>query len=313
MKTKLSLLSLLFCGALSVSAQKTDTTYWTTGGLSALTFSQVNLTNWAAGGLNSVALNSNVSLYANRVKGRGKWENSLNLAYGLIKQGEADFEKSDDMINFVTQYGYQINKDDERWLFTGLLDFKTQFDVGFDEDGTTVISRFMAPGYLVVGSGVDYVPNENLSISYIPLTGKFTFVNDQDLADLGAFGVDAAETDADGNVIAGTGKKSRAELGSFFRAQYTKGNFDSRLELFTNYLENFGNIDVNWQNALVVNLTKVISTNFFTQLLYDDDIKIGADDDENGTIEDDEIKPRIQFKSVIGVGIAIKLGASKEG
>ncbi len=69
---------------------------------------------------------------------------------------------------------------------------------------------------------------------------------------------------------------------------------------------------MNWQNALLVNLTQVLSANFFTQLLYDDDIKIGADDNGDGTIENNEIKPRTQFKSVIGVGLSYQFGAKTE-
>jgi hypothetical protein len=244
-----------------------------------------------------------------------KWENSLNIAYGLIKQGNNDFEKSDDKLNIVTKVGYQITTNNTKWFFSALLDFKTQFAKGFDpEDNVTLISDFMAPGYLVLGTGLDYYPSEYLSFSYIPITGKFTFVNVQELADRGDYGVDPAVYDTDGVTILTPGKNSRAEWGSFFRAKYLKGNFESRLELFTNYFENFGDIDVNWQNGLVVQLTKVLSTNFFTQLIYDKDIKIGADDNGDGQIlkADGEFKSRVQFKSVIGVGLTYQFGDKKE-
>ncbi len=230
----------------------------------------------------------------------------------MIKQGLRDFDKSDDKLNIVTKYGYQLNTNSSKWYLSSLLDFKTQFDKGFDpEDDQTIISDFMAPGYLIVGTGIDFYPNDFLSFSYTPITGKFTFVTVQELADRGDYGVDPATFDNQGNKLT-DGKNSRAELGSFFRAKYLKGNFESRLELFTNYLENFGNVDVNWQNTLVVNLTQVLSANFFTQLFYDDDIKIGADDNGDGTIENNEIKPRTQFKSVIGVGLSYQFGARTE-
>lgn len=296
-------------------AQTQDTTYWKVGGISALTFSQVSLTNWAAGGQNSAAINFNYGMFADYHKGRTKWENSLNVAYGLIKQGDNDFEKSDDLLNVVTKFGYQINNDNEKWFFSALLDFKTQFAKGFDpENGDQLISDFMAPGYLVIGTGVDYYPNEFLSFSYIPVTGKFTFVTVQELADRGDYGVDPAVFDTDGVTVLTPGKNSRAELGSFFRAKYQKGTFESRLELFTNYIENFGKIDINWQNGLVVPLTKVLSSNFFTQLIYDDDIKIGKDDNGDGQIleADGEFKSRVQFKSVIGLGLTYQFGVKKE-
>ncbi|MEP5637514.1 MAG: DUF3078 domain-containing protein, partial [Maribacter dokdonensis] len=225
-----------------------------------------------------------------RVKGRGKWENSMDLAYGLVKQGEASFTKSDDLINIVTKYSYKINKDNGKWFYSTIMDFRTQFYEGLDEEGT-FISDFMAPGYLTVGLGISYDPSEKLSFSYKPLTGKFTFVNNQELADQGAYGVDP-------------GKNSRAEFGSFFRAKYKNDIFESKLELFTGYTENVGEIDVNWQNALVLQLTKVLSTNVFTQLIYDEDILIAGDDGET--------KARVQFKSVLGVGLTYQFGKQKK-
>lgn len=294
-------------------AQDQDTTYWKTGGQSTLTFSQVSLTNWAGGGQNSASINGAVSFYGIRTKGRGKWENYFDASYGLIKQGDTDFDKSDDKLNIITKYGYQIMDGNKKWYFSGILDFKTQFDEGLDPaDESILISDFMAPGYLVVGTGVDYFPQEKLSISYIPITGKFTFVTNQELADAGAYGVDGAVFADDGVTVLTPGKNSRAELGSFFRAVYKNDVFESRLELFTNYMEDFGNIDVNWQNALVVNFTKVLSTNFFTQLIYDDDVKIEVDDNDNGVIDVGESKPRLQFKSVIGVGLTYKFGGARE-
>ena len=116
-----------------------------------------------------------------------------------------------------------------------------------------------------------------------------------------------------GGILSRQVKNSRAEFGSFFVAKYTTRDFESRLELFTSYIENFGNIDVNWQNSLVVPITKVLSSNFYTQLIYDDDIKIGVDDDGDGTINTEaEFKPRIQFKSVVGIGLSYRFGSKKE-
>lgn len=291
MKLKITALLLSFSSAIFAQDAAQDTTYWRIGGTSSLTFSQVSLTNWAAGGQNSVAINSNFSIFANRVKGRGKWENSMDLAYGLIKQGSAGFSKSDDLINLVTKYSYQIRKENGKWFYSALMDFRSQFYEGFDaETGLVKISDFMAPGYLTIGLGISYDPSEQLSFTYQPLTGKFTFVSDQELANQGAYGVNP-------------GSNSRAEFGSFFRAKYKNDIFESKLELFTGYTENVGEIDVNWQNALVLQLTKVLSTNVFTQLIYDEDILIAGDDGET--------KARVQFKSVLGVGLTYKFGKKK--
>lgn len=92
----------------SVMAQTetpSDTSYWKKGGTGNLTFSNVGLTNWAAGGENSVTLNAYLGLYASYVRDRTTWENTLDLGYGLLKQGEGDYTKSDDKISLTTKYG----------------------------------------------------------------------------------------------------------------------------------------------------------------------------------------------------------------
>lgn len=302
---------ILITASTSLFAQSTDTTYWRKGGFTSLTFSQVSLTNWAAGGQNSVAINGNVGLFANRVKGRGKWENSLDLAYGLIKQDDAAFAKSNDLINLVTKYGYRIKNNSGKWFYSALMDFRTQFYEGVDAE-RKFISDFMAPGYLVTSLGVSYDPNDKLSFNYQPLTAKFTFVNDQTLANQGAYGVEGAVFDTDGVTVLTPGKNLRTEFGSFFRVKYKNDIFESRLELFTNYKRGFGSTDFNWQNSLVLQLTKILSMNVFTHLIYDDDILIEKDDNGNGTIEDNEIKDRVQFKSVLGVGLTYQFGAQRK-
>ncbi len=274
-----------------------DTSYWKKGGAGSITFSNVSLNNWAAGGQNSVSLNSYLGLYANYSKARTTWENSLDLGYGLLKQGQGDFVKSDDKINFSTKYGYRLTREEGKWYFSALADFKSQFAEGLDESDS-VISRFLAPGYLIIATGIDYKVRDYFSVSLAPVTGKFTFVTDETLYNNGAYGVDP-------------GSKARAELGSFLRMKFKKDifdgvNYESRLELFSNYMENFGNIDVNWENIFIMKINKFLSANLITQLLYDDDIDIEIDKNNDGIV--DEIGPRVQFKSVFGVGLSYTFG-----
>ena len=280
---------------------KKDTSYWKKGGFVGLTFSNVALSqSWSAGGSDNTTLNGAVSLFADFKKKRTTWESTLDMGYGLIRQGEFDekvpFEKSDDKINFVTKWGYKIKNQNEQWYFSGLLDYRTQFDEGLNGDGD-LISQFMAPGYLTVGLGIDYKPSQKVSFNYIPLTGKMTFVFNDSLSNIGAFGVDST-------------KNFRAELGSFLRIKYKDEIFknvslDTRLELFSNYIEDFGTIDVNWQNTLVMKVNSFLSANWYSQLIYDRDIKTTKDDGSVG-------EAKIQLKSVFGVGITYKFGDERK-
>ncbi len=308
------LLTLLLSSPLFLFAQSSDTTYWTSGGVSSFTFSQVSLSNWAAGGNSSVALNTYLNVFSNYTKGRIVWENSLELGYGLIKQEKADFIKSDDKINFSTKFGRQLKKDKDKLYLSMLFNLRTQFAEGFNaEDLNTPISRFMAPGFMTIAIGLDWKPNEFFSLSYAPLTGKITVVNDQKLADAGAFGVTPARVDGNGVIIVGTGSGSRSEFGSFLTASFKKEifenvNLESRLQLFSNYSDDPGGIDVNWENALLMKINKYLSASIITQLIYDNDIKIEQFDSDGVTTGS---TAKVQLKNIFGLGLAYNFGASR--
>ena len=294
-------------GAMAQDANvNTDTTYWRKGGVGSLTFSQVSLTNWAAGGDNSISFNGFVRGWADYRRNKITWNNTMEMGYGLIKQGEdGDFRKTDDRINLITDFGYSLGKN---LYWSSLLDFRTQFEEGLDSEGNR-ISDFFSPAYLVIATGLTWKPAEFFSLNYSPLGGKFTFVTDQELANAGAFGVDAAVLDANGNIIT-EGKNARAELGSFLKMLFSKEivtnvAFETRLELFTNYIESQGEIDVNWQNVVLMQVNDWLTVNWQTQLIWDEDILIDEFDANGELISSD---PKVQFKSVFGVGLTYKLG-----
>jgi Protein of unknown function (DUF3078) len=279
---------------------------WKTGGVASLNLTQVSLTNWTAGGENSVSVNGILSLFANLKKGNSTWDNSLDLAYGFIQQGDADVRKTDDKIDFTSKYGQKAFKN---WYYAGLVNFKSQMTAGYNyPDDSTEISNFLAPAYILGAIGMDYKPSEVFSLFISPITMKMTIVNDQDLANAGAFGVDAAEIDALGNIIT-KGKTTRSEYGGYLRALLKKDimknvNLQTKLELFSNYSNEPGNIDVNWEVLIAMKVNKFISATISTQLIYDHDIDIALDKNNDGVI--DAVGQRVQFKEVLGVGLSYK-------
>ncbi len=266
-------------GEKTLRTMSTDTTQgWKKGGVIAVNLAQTSLTNWAAGGQNSVAINGIFGLFANLKQGKSIWDNSLDLGYGLLKQDKADFRKTDDKVDFLSKYGRQaFNK----FYYAALLNFKTQMQPGYnyiDETTKNKISDLFAPAYLLIALGLDYKPNANFSAFIAPLTAKFTFVTDEELSNAGAFGVTP-------------GKTSRGEIGGYLRAVYTKNDFKNefmknvafttKIDLFSNYADNPQNIDVSWENIIVMKVNKYITVNFNTLLLYDDNVKIPSDEDDN--------------------------------
>jgi hypothetical protein len=279
----------------AIAEIKTDTVKaWYLNGTAALSFSQATFSNWSSGGQNSLGLNSFLNLQANYKKGKHSWGNTFDLGYGFNIQGkmkDAKTTKSNDKLEITTAYGYSISKDN-KWLLTVLVNFRTQFSAGYNyPDDTTVTSNFMSPGYLVAGLGVTYAPVKWFSLFMSPSSGRFTFVLDKKLSDSGAFGVDR-------------GKKMHAEFGPYIRADLNKDlsktiNLSTTVEFFTDYIEHFGNIDVNWSLLLTMKVNKWLAASIATQLIYDDHVKIK-------TAPTGEPGPRTQFKELFGIGLTYK-------
>jgi hypothetical protein len=294
-------------GEKNLRTQAADTTQgWKKGGLFSANLAQTSLTNWAAGGQNSVAVNGIFSLFANLKKGKSNWDNSFDLGYGLLSQGKGnnrETRKTDDKIDFLSKYGRQAFK---KFYYAALVNFKTQMTPGWNYEAVpkNKISDLFSPAYLLAAVGLDYKPNANFSAFIAPLTGKFTFVTDDTLSAHGAFGVTPGET-------------VKSELGGYLRAIYTKNDFKgefmknvsftTKIDLFSNYLDNPQNIDVNWETLIGMKVNKYISVSFNTVLIYDDNIKVPFDKNGiNGIEAGEAVGSKVQFKEILGVGFSYK-------
>ncbi|HLN52992.1 MAG TPA: DUF3078 domain-containing protein [Lentimicrobium sp.] len=312
MKNLFTLLATLALTSLGTFAQTTDrtspdTTYvdttWKKGAKFALTFSQVSFSNWTAGGENSFGGNSIVNLFANYKEGKRIWDNHLDMAFGIIKLDGENARKSDDKIDGLSKFGVEISN---KLYFSTNLNFKTQFTRGYNYPNDSVkVSDFLSPAYIQLGLGIDYKPASYFSLSFLPLTGRITIVTDQDLADIGAYGVDPAEFDTSGTILLKHGKNTRFELGTSVIAMFQKEivkniEFKSKLQLFSNYLANPENIDINWDSMLALKVNKYISTYLGLIIVYDEDIPII---DSNGI----DIGPRTQLKQTFGIGLTFEL------
>jgi hypothetical protein len=277
-------------------AKVSDTTLgWKKGGVFNIGVAQASLTNWAAGGQSSIAINGLFSAFAHKIMKKSVLENYLDLGYGLLNQGTSkQWRKTDDKIDFTSKYGQKIKKN---IYFAGLMNFKTQFTDGFNYPNDSIaISKFMAPGYLLGALGLEYRPNNEFTLFIAPLTSKNTFVLDQTLANQRAFGVDSS-------------KRFRTEFGGYLRLNFNKKvmenvNFQTKLELFSNYINNPQNIDISWETLVNFKVNKYISATLGTHLLYDDDVLIQLDRNRDGILE--STGKRVQFKQVLNIGFTYK-------
>ena len=262
---------------------------WRKGGLISLNLSQGSLSNWAAGGEDfSLALNSLVSLYAFYKKGKHSWDNTFDFNLGYVKTTSLGSRKNDDRFDLLSKYGYGVTS---KLSISGLFNIRSQFFKGYTypDNVKTFSSTFMAPGYLLLGVGLDYKPNKDLSIFFSPATARWVIVRDTALSNKGLYGVEP-------------GKKSILEFGAFASINYIKEinkalTYKGRLDLFSNYRHNVQNVDLNMSNTLSAKISKILTATWGLDLIYDDDARLFGPNKSS---------PALQVKSLVGIGLLVK-------
>lgn len=254
---------------------------------------QVAFVNWNSGGENSVSGLLKIYFSRNYEKLYTIWKNDISARYGLNQRQDQGLIKTDDEVKLASSFGYR--KDTlSNWYYTARFSFRTQFTDGFNSpEDEEPISRFFAPAYMFLGVGTTYILKEELLSVYLsPFTFKSTYVLDEKLSQEGAFGVDP-------------GSNARHEIGFLVRTKWDKElltnmAMTNELELYTDYLNNFGNIDVDWILTFKFKINNLLEANFRTHLIYDDDIKIRETNDQGEVVTSGA---RVQLKQQLGIGI----------
>lgn len=249
---------------------------WEKKGLFTVLLNQSNFNNWLAGGQNSIAGNAAFKYEANYKSETWTWDNRFTANYGLTKLQGQDLQKTDDRLEINSLLGKKASGE---WYYSAFFNFKTQMDAGVDPaDQTVTISHFFSPAYFQFGPGMMYKKDDNLKINVAPATSKLILVH-KHFTDLGpAFGVEQGES-------------TRYEFGAALNAYY-KFNImenvsaENILNLYTNYLEDAKNIDVDYTLNIVMKVNKFMSTNLSFQTIYDDNAFRG-----------------FQTREVIGIGV----------
>lgn len=281
--------------------------FWDIENKIGFNLNEVAFVNWNAGGDNAVS-GLAYSKFVRNYKFRYiQWNSDLEMRFGLNAQEGRKLRKTEDVIRFSSTFGFR--KDTiTNWYYSVKTNFNTQFSNGYKYPNTDKpISTFMAPGYLFIGGGASFIPDDKKFNLYLsPLTQKATFVLDQDLANDGAFGVKKAIVDADGTILE-EGKNVYMELGFLVTNTWEKEIMKNillnhRISLYTDYLRSFGNIDLDWELNFKLIINKYIKTTIGTQVIYDDDILFDETADATGNVITKGI-PKIQFKQILGIGV----------
>lgn len=268
-------------------------TAWKIKGENTFLINQSSFTNWAAGGVNAFAANLVLNYDFNYKKDKWSWDNKVIAGYGLTKQKDIGWRKNDDRAVLNSLLGYEAAP---KWLYTFYLNFNTQFANGYQYDAdnnSTLISGAFAPAYLSFGPGFAFKESDNFRFNLSPAAARLIFVTDDYLSGLGAFGVEP-------------GEKSRFEFGASFDAYYKRDlmenvSLENILKLYSNYLEDPQNVDVDYTLNLFMKVNRFISVNAGLQLIYDDNTKFVNDDGNMGGA-------RLQVKQIVGAGVTYKFG-----
>jgi hypothetical protein len=279
-----------------------------------ITFNQIAFSNWATGGETSISGKANYDFKVTYDKNRFKFYHESHFAFGMVGYFNKRLEKTDDMINLITSFGQTINKN---WATTALINFKSQFARGYKyPDDSTLISEFMAPGYLTLSLGANFKPNDHFQIFLSPVSGKFTFVLNQELADKGAYGVKKAIVDTAGNIIQ-HGEKMLGELGMNIVTSYNQTmmkniKFVSILTLHNNFIDKNKNqiwiFDIDWDSKMIFKINKLFATVFYFHLKYDKNAKFPVyDTNDEGEQVIVGSKAKVQIKESLGLSITFKI------
>ncbi len=265
---------------------------WVKGGVFNLNIAQGSLKDWAAGGDNfSLSMNIYTNGHAYYTKGKVTWDNNVDIYMGYIHTTSLGTRKTDDRFDFLSKYGYDLGS---KISATALFDLRTQFFDGYtySESGMpSFSSTAFSPAYALLSPGFDYKPIKPLSIFVSPISSRWVIVSNPTLSKIGAYGVDS-------------GNHYINQLGAFgtiiFNSNFTKTiTFNSRMDLFSNYEHNPFNVDVYMTNFFAAKIGKIFSATWNVDLIYDDDTKLFGPDHNS---------PRLQIKSLIGIGFLLKLG-----
>ncbi len=244
---------------------------WTRSFQTGLNINQASFsTNWKGGGTNSVALGSLLNAKANyNDHKKMTWDNDLQLAYGFVQNQGENLKKTTDKIYFDSKLGYKISK---KWNLFASTNFTSQFDAGFkytkDDLGVeskSLISKFMAPGYLTNSLGFEYKPVDYFWARLGTGTLRQTFVVDTLLY--------KNDPSVSGNYGVEPGKKLKSEVAFQLIANYDRDilkntNLKVRLMALAPY-EHLTTITARLDASITAKVNKYISVNFAVALLND--------------------------------------------
>ena len=268
---------------------------WTTSGNFTFLGNQSSYSYWTAGGQTSISGTIKIDYDFNFENNGWNWDTKVITAYGLNSIGGSKYlKKTDDRFEINSLLGKKFtNNLIGNWSYSSFINFKTQWTKGYryrknsnGEEERSELTRFFSPAYLQIGIGLYWRKSKDLWVNFAPVTGRLIIVNKFFTENL-----------QDGKQYFGVnkGSNSRFELGaslrSYFKFEFIENvEISNRLSLYSDYLENSGNIDLDYTINTSMKINKHLTTNLILQFIYDDN----------------SVK-RLQVREVMGIGLNLKI------
>ena len=264
---------------------------WSTRGNVAILLNQTGFSDWVGGGTNNFSGTLKFD-YEWEYRDKGwDWLTNVESAYGLAKYKNAPFaRKIDDRILIQSIVGKEFTKN---LSFSALFNFTSQIGNGYkykkdsnNNETRELTTRIFSPAYFQLGSGFLWKKDEKLWVNYSPIATRLILVSKK-------FTQDLTGNDTYFGVL--PNKSSRYELGANITF-HSEGDllenikYKQDLKLFSNYLEDASNIDLDYLVQIEVDINPLLSTQLIFQLIYDDNAI-----------------SRLQVREVFGVGVQLKL------
>ncbi len=264
---------------------------WTSAGAFGFDLGQMMILNPYVGqGQDRLGVGGAMGYILKYKKGLLSWTNDFNVNLSVQRFGSGvvavgsdqrqPFEKSIDLLTLGSNLAYKMSETSP-WSYSTDLMVLTQLLSSYQGNNgkyyitpvsafqTQLRSKFLSPGEFIFGVGMKYEKSSNFQIYLSPVTGKFFYVADREIA--------ALKTD-DGQNVWGfeDGQQSRFDLGTNVKVNYVtklmdRVGYTTSLSLFSNYLRNPERVDVIWLNTFGVEVVKNLSLQLKVDLFYDYD------------------------------------------
>jgi hypothetical protein len=245
---------------------------FTIGGSGVINASHKNITHYD---LNL----SEVTDYSwNFQRGNINQTHQFHQCFSIYKNSGGDkniYKGSDNMLyKFKWEYAH-LDKTSVGLISTISTQALKQTSTGSFAD-TNIISNLFAPAFINEGIPYTFNVNNNLNISYSPLAGKHTLVMNKNI---------------EPELYNPDSSRIRNELGTsinigIHNCTFLKiFNLSSHALFFTNYLNDFGKIDVNISGSIKMNITKWLSINYQMVVAHDEDHNVPIASDLGFTLQ----------------------------